>query len=84
MSGWRELVTTTPAIGHGFEATSRTFMATFKITQTRSVIRMPGDQKRTMVALGLRRMHQTVEHEATPQIRGMVTKVHHLVRVEEA
>lgn len=58
-------------------------MATFKITQVRSIIRMPGDQKRTMEALGLRRMHQTVEHEATPQIRGMAAKVHHLVRVEE-
>jgi large subunit ribosomal protein L30 len=59
-------------------------MATLKITQVRSVIRMTGDQKRTMVALGLRRMHQTVEHEGTPQIRGMAAKVHHLVRVEEA
>jgi large subunit ribosomal protein L30 len=59
-------------------------MATLKITQVRSIIRTPGDQKRTMEALGLRRMHQTVEHEATPQIRGMVTKVQHLIRVEEA
>jgi large subunit ribosomal protein L30 len=59
-------------------------MATLKITQVRSVIRMTGDQKRTMVALGLRRMHQTVEHEGTPEIRGMAAKVHHLVRVEEA
>ena len=37
-----------------------------------------------MEALGLRRMNQTVEHEATPQIRGMVTKVSHLVCVDEA
>ena len=59
-------------------------MATLNITQVRSIIRTPGDQKRTMEALGLRRMHQTVTHEATPQIRGMVTKVSHLVRVEEA
>ena len=59
-------------------------MATIKITQVRSIIRTPGDQKRTMEALGLRRMNQTVEHEATPQIRGMVTKVTHLVRVDEA
>ena len=59
-------------------------MATLKITQVRSSIRKPGNQKRTMEALGLRRMHQTVEHTDTPQIRGMVTKVNHLVRVDEA
>ena len=58
-------------------------MATLNITQVRSVIRTPEPQKRTMKALGLRRMNQTVQHEATPQIRGMVTKVSHLVRVEE-
>lgn len=40
-------------------------------------------QKRTLIALGLRKMHQTVEVEATPQIRGMVQTVHHLVKVEE-
>ena len=59
-------------------------MATIKITQTKSVIRRPGDQKRTMEALGLRRIGKTVEVEATPQIRGMVTKIQHLVTVEEA
>lgn len=59
-------------------------MATLKITQVRSSIRKPGNQKRTMEALGLRRMHQTVEHEATPQIRGMIATVQHLLRVEEA
>ena len=59
-------------------------MATLKITQVRSIIRTPGNQKKTMEALGLRRMHQTVEHTDTPQIRGMVTKVSHLVSVEEA
>lgn len=57
-------------------------MAKLKITQTKSVIRRPGNQKRTMVALGLRRMHQSVVHEDTPQIRGMVAQVHHLVHVE--
>ncbi len=57
-------------------------MAKLKITQTRSIIRRPGTQKRTMIALGLRRMHQTVVHEDSPQIRGMVAQVHHLVRVE--
>ena len=61
-----------------------TVMAKIKITQTKSVIRRPGDQKRTMEALGLRRIGRTVEVEATPQIRGMVSKVSHLVSVEEA
>ena len=59
-------------------------MPTLKITQTRSTIRRPGDQKRTIQALGLGRIGKTVEHEATPQIHGMVAKVRHLVTVEEA
>lgn len=58
-------------------------MPTLKITQVRSAIGRPEDQKRTVRALGLRKLHQTVEHEATPQIRGMVTKVQHLLHVEE-
>lgn len=59
-------------------------MATIKITQTRSTIRRPQDQKRTIQALGLGRIGKTVEHEATPQIEGMVAKVRHLVAVEAA
>ena len=59
-------------------------MPTLKITQTRSTIRRPGDQKRTIEALGLGRIGRTVEHEATPQIEGMVRKVKHLVSVEQA
>ena len=59
-------------------------MSKIKITQVRSAIRRPGNQKRTLVALGIRKMHQTVEHEATPQIKGMVRTVSHLVTVEEA
>ena len=58
-------------------------MPKLKITQVRSVIRRPQPQKRTMTALGLRRMHQSVVHSDTPQIRGMIERVHHLVRVEE-
>ena len=58
-------------------------MATLKITQTRSTIRRSGVQKRTIEALGLGKIGRTVEHEDTPQIRGMVTKVSHLVTVEE-
>ena len=58
-------------------------MAKIKITQVRSKIGRPERQKRTLEALGLRRIRHTVEHEATPQILGMVTKVRHLVSVEE-
>jgi large subunit ribosomal protein L30 len=54
-----------------------------KITQVRSAIGRPGVQGRTLRALGLRRMHQTVVHRDTPQIRGMVFQIQHLVRVEE-
>ncbi len=58
-------------------------MATIKIKQVRSKINRPEVQKRTMAALGLRKMNQVVEHEATPQILGMVRKVSHLIEVEE-
>ena len=54
-------------------------MAKLRITWTRSAIGRPEVQKRTVRALGLRKLNQTVEHEDTPQIRGMVTKVSHLV-----
>ena len=54
-----------------------------KITQVKSKIGAPERQKRTLAALGLRKMHQTVEHEATPEILGMVKKVEHLVSVEK-
>jgi large subunit ribosomal protein L30 len=59
-------------------------MATLKITQVRSIIRRPGNQKRTMEALGLRKMNQSVEHTDTPQVRGMIAAVKHLVKIEEA
>ena len=55
-----------------------------KITQIRSGIGRPQDQRATLRALGLKRMHQTVEHQDTAQVRGMVFKVQHLVEVEEA
>ncbi len=58
-------------------------MAKIKITQVKSVIDRSERQKRTMEALGLKKMNATVEVEATPQILGMVTKVNHLVKVEE-
>ena len=58
-------------------------MAKIKVTQVKSVIDRSERQKRTMVALGLRKINHTVEVEATPQILGMVTKVNHLVKVEQ-
>jgi large subunit ribosomal protein L30 len=57
---------------------------TLKITQVRSGIGLPKDQKATVRALGLKRMHDTVEQADTPVIRGMIFKVKHLVEVEEA
>lgn len=58
-------------------------MSKVKITQVKSGIDRPERQKRTLKALGLNKMHATVEKEVTPQIQGMITKVLHLVTVEE-
>lgn len=58
-------------------------MATIKIKQVRSRIGHPKDQKRTLDALGLRKMNAVVEHNDTPAIRGMVNKVKHLVAIVE-
>jgi large subunit ribosomal protein L30 len=58
-------------------------MTQLKVTQTRSVINRPKDQKDTVRRLGLRRMHDTVVKEDRPDIRGMIAKVRHLVTVEE-
>jgi len=58
-------------------------MKKIKITQVRSGIGRPMRQKRTLEALGLKRIRHTVEHSATPQILGMVDKVKHLINVEE-
>ena len=58
-------------------------MAKIRITQTRSRIGSTARQKKTLDALGLRKMQATVEHDASPQIMGMVTKVKHLVKIEE-
>ncbi len=54
-----------------------------KVTLVRSVIGRPADQRATVATLGLRRIHQTVEVVDTPSTRGMITKVRHLVVVEE-
>lgn len=58
-------------------------MATIKIKQVKSRIGAPLDQKRTLDALGLRKMNQVVEHKSTPTILGMVNKVQHLVKIVE-
>jgi large subunit ribosomal protein L30 len=59
-------------------------MAEIKITWTKSVIGRPQNQRRIIKSLGLRRLHHTVVHQDSPTIRGMVNKVSHLVKVEEA
>ncbi len=53
------------------------------VTQIGSPIRRREDQRQTLVGLGLNKMHKTRELEDTPAVRGMINKVHHLVRVEE-
>jgi len=59
-------------------------MAKLKITQIKSKIGSSKRQKATLEALGLRKVNHTVEHEANPVISGMVKKVNHLIKVEEA
>jgi len=54
-----------------------------KITQIRSTIGRPKGQEKTLRALGIRRMNHTVVHRDTPQIRGMVFKIQHLLKLEE-
>ena len=58
-------------------------MSKIRITQIKSKNGKPGRQKRTLEALGIHKMHHSVDHEATPQILGMVEKVRHLVKVED-
>jgi len=57
---------------------------TLKITQIKSAIGTPEDQKRTVKALGLKRIGHTVEQSDSPAVRGMVFKVKHLLKVEES
>ncbi|OYW15810.1 MAG: 50S ribosomal protein L30 [Sphingomonadales bacterium 12-62-5] len=57
-------------------------MATIKITQTGSPIRRTSDQRATLVGLGLNKMHKTVELNDTPEVRGMIRKVAHMLSVE--
>ena len=57
-------------------------MAKIKVTKLRSAINRTQNQKRTLEALGLKKIGQTVEHDDTPNILGMIKKVNHLVSVE--
>lgn len=58
-------------------------MSKVKIKQTRSKINRPVDQKRTLEALGLKKIGQVVEHEITPSVEGMINKVKHLITIVE-
>jgi len=58
-------------------------MAKLRITQRRSAIRRVENQKRNLRALGIRKLHNPVVHNDTPQIQGMIFKIKHLVEVEE-
>jgi large subunit ribosomal protein L30 len=63
--------------------TMETVDKVIRVTLVRSPIGYAKDQKATVRALGLRRMHQTIEHRDNPALRGMIQKVIHLVKVEE-
>jgi len=54
-----------------------------KVIQIGSPIGRPADQRQTLIGLGLNKMHRTRELEDTPEVRGMINKVNHLIRVEE-
>ena len=63
-------------------AKAKTDTKKIKVTLVRSAIGYPKDQKQTVLALGLHRLNQTVEHKDTPALRGMLNKVIHLLKVE--
>ena len=58
-------------------------MSKLRVTQVRSIIDRPERQKRTIKAIGLRKMNQTVEVANTPEMKGMIASVAHLLKVEE-
>lgn len=62
---------------------ANTSQKTVKVTQVGSPIGRPKDQRATLVGLGLNKLHRTNELEDTPSVRGMISKVRHLLRVEE-
>ena len=65
------------------DSINHTTMAKLRITQIRSKIDSTKRQKKTLEALGIKRMNNSVEVEDTPQIKGMIDKVNHLIKVEE-
>ncbi|WP_340317061.1 50S ribosomal protein L30 [Rhizorhabdus argentea] len=56
---------------------------TIKVTQIGSPIRRPDDQRATLIGLGLNKMHRTRELQDTPAVRGMISKVQHMVKIED-
>lgn len=58
-------------------------MGKVKITQVKSAIRRPADQKRTLIALGLKKLNKAREVEESPSVLGMIRKVEHLLKVEK-
>jgi large subunit ribosomal protein L30 len=58
-------------------------VAKIKVTQTGSPIRRTNDQRKTLIGLGLNKMHKTVELDDTPEVRGMIRRVQHMVSVAE-
>lgn len=58
-------------------------MGKVKITQVRSAIRRPADQKKTLIALGLKKLNKTREVEESPAVLGMIRKVEHLLKIEK-
>ena len=59
-------------------------MGKVKITQIKSAIRRPADQKRTLIALGIKKLNKTREIEESPAVLGMIRKVEHLLKVEKS
>ena len=59
-------------------------MGKVKITQVKRAIRRPADQKRTLIALGIKKLNKTREVEESPAVMGMIRKVEHLLKVEKA
>ena len=59
-------------------------MGKVKITQVKSAIRRPADQKRTLIVLGIKKLNKTREMEDSPTVMGMIRKVEHLLKVEKA
>jgi large subunit ribosomal protein L30 len=58
-------------------------MSKIKISQNKSIIKRPAVQKKTLAALGIKKMNHSIEVEATPQVMGMVNKIKHLLIVEK-